>query len=134
MAPEGSNADSDALNLGKNQFQKFFKNSVAVVPDEKGRLREPGKKKRGLFRMKYADDTGEFVPINVSLGGGSTAPKQPTRTACAGGILPRRGTRSRPPARSQKHGFSAACSAGKGTEELMIPEERVEEPTLSARR
>ena len=62
MAPEGSNADSDALNLGKNQFQKFFKNSVAVVPDEKGRLREPGKKKRGLFEsLKLRPSSHKYV-------------------------------------------------------------------------
>lgn len=114
VAPEGSNADSDALNLGKNQFQKFFKNSVAVVPDEKGRLREPGKKKRGLFGMKYADDTGEFVPINVSLGGGSTAPKQPRQNR------PRRRnttpTRNPlpPPAAAKKHGFFRGLFGGKG--------------------
>ena len=33
MAPDGGNADAAALNQGKNQFQKFFKDSVAVVPD-----------------------------------------------------------------------------------------------------
>ena len=133
MAPEGSNADSDALNLGKNQFQKFFKNSVAVVPDEKGRLREPGKKKRGLFGMKYADDTGEFVPINVSLGGGSTAPKQPTPEPPAQEEYypDEEPVPARQPA-AKKHGFFGGLFGGEGeTEELMIPEERVEEPTLS---
>ena len=133
MAPEGSNADSDALNLGKNQFQKFFKNSVAVVPDEKGRLREPGKKKRGLFGMKYADDTGEFVPINVSLGGGSTAPKQPTPEPPAQEEYypDEEPAPARQPA-AKKHGFFGGLFGGEGeTEELMIPEERVEEPTLS---
>ena len=133
MAPEGSNADSDALNLGKNQFQKFFKNSVAVVPDEKGRLREPGKKKRGLFGMKYADDTGEFVPINVSLGGGSTAPKQPTPEPPAQEEYypDEEPAPTRQPA-AKKHGFFGGLFGGEGeTEELMIPEERVEEPTLS---
>ena len=133
MAPEGSNADSDALNLGKNQFQKFFKNSVAVVPDEKGRLREPGKKKRGLFGMKYADDTGEFVPINVSLGGGSAAPKQPTPEPPAQEEYypDEEPAPARQPA-AKKHGFFGGLFGGEGeTEELMIPEERVEEPTLS---
>ena len=133
MAPDGSNADSDALNLGKNQFQKFFKNSVAVVPDEKGRLREPGKKKRGLFGMKYADDTGEFVPINVSLGGGSTAPKQPTPEPPAQEEYypDEEPAPARQPA-AKKHGFFGGLFSGEGeTEELMIPEERVEEPTLS---
>ena len=55
MAPDGSAADTDALNQGKNQFQKFFKNSVAVVPDEKGRMPKPEKKKRG--RKKQVADT-----------------------------------------------------------------------------
>ena len=69
MAPDGSAADTDALNQGKNQFQKFFKNSVAVVPDEKGRMPKPEKKKRGFLGLKHAEDTGAFVPINVSLSG-----------------------------------------------------------------
>lgn len=73
MAPEGAEADTAALNEGKNQFQKFFKDSVAVVPDENGRLREPGKKKRGLFGMASAEETDEFVPINVSLGSDAPA-------------------------------------------------------------
>ena len=69
MAPEGAEADQKALNQGKKQFQRFFAESAAVVPDEKGRIRPAGKKKRGLFGMPSAEDTGEFVPINVSLGG-----------------------------------------------------------------
>ena len=69
MAPDGSAADTDALNQGKNQFQKFFKNSVAVVPDEKGRMPKPEKKKRSFLGLKHAEDTGAFVPINVSLSG-----------------------------------------------------------------
>ena len=60
MAPESANADTDALDQGKNQFKDFFGKSVAVVPDEKGRLRE----------AKPTGNTGEFVPINISLGGG----------------------------------------------------------------
>ena len=70
MAPDGSGADADALSQGKNQFQEFFGKSAAVVPDENGRLRNSGKKKHGLFGMPSADETGEFVPINVSLGSG----------------------------------------------------------------
>ena len=58
MAPEGAEADTDALDQGKNQFKDFFQNSAAVLPDEKGRLRSTA-----------GDDTGEYVPINVSLGG-----------------------------------------------------------------
>ena len=60
MAPESANADTDALDQGKNQFKDFFGKSVAVVPDEKGRLRE----------ARPTGNTGEFVPINISLGGG----------------------------------------------------------------
>ena len=60
MAPESANADTNALDQGKNQFKDFFGKSVAVVPDEKGRLRE----------AKPTGNTGEFVPINISLGGG----------------------------------------------------------------
>ena len=65
----GSAADTDALNQGKNQFQKFFKNSVAVVPDEKGRMPKPEKKNAAFSALKHAEDTGAFVPINVSLSG-----------------------------------------------------------------
>ena len=63
MAPESANADTDALDQGKNQFKDFFGKSVAVVPDEKGRLRE----------AKPTGNTGEFVPINISLGGGRSS-------------------------------------------------------------
>lgn len=70
MAPDGAQADQRALNQGKKQFQRFFEESAAVIPDEKGRIRPARKKKRGLFGMPSAEDTGEFVPINVSLGGG----------------------------------------------------------------
>ena len=40
------------------------------MPDEFGRLHEPGKKKRSLFGLKHAEDTGAFEPINVTMGGG----------------------------------------------------------------
>ena len=67
MAPGG---DAESLDQGKNEFKRFFKTSVAVVPDENGRLHEPGKKKRSLFGLKHAEDTGAFEPINVTMGGG----------------------------------------------------------------
>ena len=134
MAPDGSAADTDALNQGKNQFQKFFKNSVAVVPDEKGRMPKPEKKKRGFLGLKHAEDTGAFVPINVSLSGKNAEyeddpamqqeyypdqePEQP----------PQRSTEPR-----RKQGFLGGFFAPEEeTEELMIPEERAEEPARSA--
>ena len=67
MAPEGGAAGAEALNEGKNQFQKFFRESAAVIPDEMGRIRETGKKKRGWFGFKRAEETEQFVPINVAL-------------------------------------------------------------------
>ena len=134
MAPDGSAADTDALNQGKNQFQKFFKNSVAVVPDEKGRMPKPEKKKRGFLGLKHAEDTGAFVPINVSLSGKNAEyeddpamqqeyypdqePKQPPQRSAE----PRR-----------KQGFLGGFFAPEEeTEELMIPEERAEEPARTA--
>ena len=134
MAPDGSAADTDALNQGKNQFQKFFKNSVAVVPDEKGRMPKPEKKKRGFLGLKHAEDTGAFVPINVSLSGKNAEyeddpamqqeyypdqePEQPSQRSAE----PRR-----------KQGFLGGFFAPEEeTEELMIPEERAEEPARTA--
>lgn len=134
MAPDGSAADTDALNQGKNQFQKFFKNSVAVVPDEKGRMPKPEKKKRGFLGLKHAEDTGAFVPINVSLSGKNAEyeddpamqqeyypdlePEQPPQRSAE----PRR-----------KQGFLGGFFAPEEeTEELMIPEERAEEPARTA--
>ena len=134
MAPDGSAADTDALNQGKNQFQKFFKNSVAVVPDEKGRMPKSEKKKRGFLGLKHAEDTGAFVPINVSLSGKNAEyeddpvmqqeyypdqePEQPPQRSAE----PRR-----------KQGFLGGFFAPEEeTEELMIPEERAEEPARSA--
>lgn len=67
MAPDGGAAGAEALNEGKNQFQKFFRETAAVIPDEKGRIRESGKKKRGWFGLKHAEETEQFVPINVAL-------------------------------------------------------------------
>ena len=117
MAPEGS--DSEALDLGKTQFKKFFKDSVAVVPDEKGHIREPGRKKRGWFGLKRAEDTDEFVPINVSLAGGHSAPQHPEEED----------TQPEPqPSAEKKTGFWGGIFAppASQTEELVIPESRVE--------
>ena len=105
MAPDGDVSDTGALNEGKADFQRFFADSVAVVPDEKGRLRDPGKKKRGLFGLKSADDTDHFEPINVSLGSGHSGepaahtPAQP------------RPHRPRPRGLPASTAFSTACSA-----------------------
>lgn len=65
MSADGG-ADTEALNVGKEQFQNFFEKSAAVVPDEKGHLRDPGRKKKGIFGLSSAADTGEFTPINFS--------------------------------------------------------------------
>lgn len=134
MAPDGSAADTDALNQGKNQFQKFFKNSVAVVPDEKGRMPKPEKKKRGFLGLKHAEDTGAFVPINVSLSGKNAEyeddpamqqeyyPDQEPEQSPQRSAEPRR-----------KQGFLGGFFAPEEeTEELMIPEERAEEPARTA--
>lgn len=69
MAPGADHADTHALNEGKEQFQQFFGKTAAVLPGEDGKLRDPSRRKRGIFGLSKAEDTGEFVPINVSLGG-----------------------------------------------------------------
>lgn len=134
MAPDGSAADTDALNQGKNQFQKFFKNSVAVVPDEKGRMPKPEKKKRGFLGLKHAEDTGAFVPINVSLSGKNAeyeddpAMQQEYYPDQEPEQLPQRSAEPR-----RKQGFLGGFFAPEEeTEELMIPEERAEEPARTA--
>ena len=43
MVPEGDVSNTTALNEGKADFQRFFADSVAVVPDEKGRFHDTGK-------------------------------------------------------------------------------------------
>ena len=144
MAPDAG-ADTDALNQGKNQFQKFFRDSVAVVPDEKGKIREPGRKKRGLFGLKSAEDTDEFVPINVSLAGNgpqngeedSAAPEpapeeQKEYFPDQGGeeYFPDREPEHRSQKPARKHGFLGGLFGAKdsNTEEIVIPEGRQEEP------
>ena len=134
MAPDGSAADTDALNQGKNQFQKFFKNSVAVVPDEKGRMPKPEKKKRGFLDLKHAEDTGAFVPINVSLSGKNA--EYEDDPAMQQEYYPDQEP-EQPPQRSaeprRKQGFLGGFFAPEEeTEELMIPEERAEKPARTA--
>lgn len=134
MAPDGSAADTDALNQGKNQFQKFFKNSVAVVPDEKGRMPKPEKKKRSFLGLKHAEDTGAFVPINVSLSGKNA--EYEDDSAMLQEYYPDQEP-EQPPQRSaeprRKQGFLGGFFAPEEeTEELMIPEERAEEPARTA--
>lgn len=134
MAPDGSAADTDALNQGKNQFQKFFKNSVAVVPDEKGRMPKPEKKKRSFLGLKHAEDTGAFVPINVSLSGKNA--EYEDDPAMLQEYYPDQEP-EQPPQRSaeprRKQGFLGGFFAPEEeTEELMIPEERAEEPAHTA--
>lgn len=137
MAPEAG-ADTDALNAGKNQFQKFFRDSVAVVPDENGKIREPGRKKRGLFGLKSAEDTDEFVPINVSLGGGAQQ-ESDTPEEEDPALLPQQPQEEYFPDRepepselkpAKKRGFLGGLFAGREstTEEIVIPEARQEEP------
>lgn len=135
MAPDGSAADTDALNQGKNQFQKFFRDSVAVVPDESGKIREPGRKKRGLFGLKSAEDTDEFVPINVSLGGNAQpeeeADEEPAATMPSQKeeYFPDREPVQSTPQQPKKHGFLGGLFGSRdNTEEIVIPEARQEEP------
>lgn len=138
MAPEAG-ADTDALNQGKNQFQKFFRDSVAVVPDEKGKIREPGKKKRGLFGLKSAEDTDEFVPINVSLGGGAASqesePLQEAPELEPEEYFPDREPAQPEPQPVKKRGLLVGLFGGRDstTEEVVIPEARQEEPSVTYR-
>ena len=73
MGGDNAPQSTDELALRKNQFQEFFEESVAVVPDANGKLppeRKSGKK-RGLF--KRAEDTAEITPIRVSVFGDKDA-------------------------------------------------------------
>ena len=68
----GGEEDKTQLSQRKNQFKKFFGESIAVVPGQDGKLpAQPKKRKRNIFG--FGGDTGEitdeFVPINVSLAG-----------------------------------------------------------------
>ena len=88
MAPDGGAAGAEALNEGKNQFQKFFRESAAVIPDDRGRIRETGKKKRGWFGLKRAEETEQFVPINVALSSPHTQEDAPADAAPAQEYFP----------------------------------------------
>ncbi len=140
MAPDGNVSDTSALNEGKADFQRFFADSVAVVPDEKGRLRDPGKKKRSLFGLKSADDTDHFEPINVSLGGAHNSEPAPQTSAPVQEEYFPDAVEAAPapaPKPARKHGFFNNLFGGgddgytDATEELMIPEARQDEPTLA---
>ena len=139
MAPEGDVSDTTALNEGKADFQRFFADSVAVVPDEKGRFHDTGKKKRGLFGLKSADDTDHFEPINVSLGGGHTNAPAQAPIQMEEEYFPDEAEAEQAPAPkpARKQGFFSSLFGGgsandtDSTEELMIPEERQDEPTLA---
>ena len=146
MAPADGVVDTDALNQGKDQFKNFFEKSVAVVPDEKGRMpRETSKKKRGLFGLKPAEDTDEFVPINVSLGGSPAASAKDDwsdeeaeldrREEAQAYEQERTPAPARPASHGKKQGFLGNLFGGSEdeTEELMIPEARAEEPTQHTR-
>ena len=129
MAPGG---DAESLDQGKNEFKRFFKTSVAVVPDENGRLHEPGKKKRSLFGLKHAEDTGAFEPINVTMGGGrAVGQAEPEEEYYPDAEL--EPTPAQPARSAKKHGFFGSLfDREEETEELMIPEERAEEPARTA--
>lgn len=86
MAPGADHANTHALNEGKEQFQQFFGKTAAVLPGEDGKLRDPAThRKRGLFGLGRAEDSGQFVPINVSLGGrreeAAPQPQEPEEAA-----------------------------------------------------
>ncbi|MGN0984042.1 MAG: hypothetical protein ACI4OI_04290, partial [Gemmiger sp.] len=119
MAPEGADADADALNAGKNQFQKFFGESVAVVPDEKGRLRDPGKKKRGFLGLVKVEETEEFVPINVSLTGTDT-PREP--------VVPEQEPQPARPAPKKRGGLFGLFGAEPAGEDDLLEEETTPPP------
>ena len=139
MAPEGDVSNTTALNEGKADFQRFFADSVAVVPDEKGRFHDTGKKKRWPFGLKPADDTDHFEPINVSLGGGHTDAPAQSSYQTEDEYFPdeAEAEQAPPPKPARKHGFLNGLFGGgssadtDATDELMIPEERQDEPTMA---
>ena len=81
MGGEDGAQSADELSQRKNQFQRFFEESVAVVPDAKGKLPAEKKrsKKRGLFGRagNAGENTDEFVPINVSIVGHGNSEPEP---------------------------------------------------------
>ena len=94
------------------------------APNENGRLHEPGKKKRSLFGLKHAEDTGAFEPINVTMGGGrAVGQEKPEEEYYPDAEL--EPTPAQPARSAKKHGFFGSLfDREEETEELMIPEER----------
>ncbi|MDD4851323.1 MAG: hypothetical protein PHO10_11605, partial [Gemmiger sp.] len=120
---EDAPADSTAFFQRKEQFKHFFEKSVAVVPDENGKLRQP-KKRRGLFGFggeTTGEITEEFVPINISMGKKQAAGEpQPGQGA---------GPAQEPaPAPRKKRGLFGRKQP---EEALYIPEPREETPTAA---
>ena len=126
-----SGEDTEDLSQRKNQFQRFFEESVAVVPDDKGKL--PSEKKRGKKRGLFGrgDDTGEitdeFVPINVSIMGRNSTQDQPEEQ-------PEEDSASRREAPRKKRGLFGLFG-GRDESEEMEPESDLtaypeEEPAL----
>ena len=138
--PGDVTSDSTAIFERKEQFKNFFKESVAVVPDENGRIKQPAKpkKRRGLFGFggeteETGDVTDEFVPINVAMTPGARrkpAEEEPPLTASApepeleedafGSTAPRG---EEPPKRKKRGLFGRRRQQ---EEELVIPEAREE--------
>ena len=130
---DGDTTDSTAFVERKDQFKKFFEKSVAVVPDENGKIKIPesGKKRRGLFGFggeEPSEDTGEFVPINISMKGKTK--KKPAE------IQPDPDDLDEPLEEMPAHAAAAGkkkkrglFGRGKAEEDLYIPEPREETVT-----
>lgn len=114
----GEDADQSALNMAKNQFQGFFEESAAVLPDEKGHLQDPARKKRGPFGLNSVQDSGEFVPINVSLTGTQAQPENNGSDAA---------TQVREP--KKRNFFSRLFGGKEKSEDLDVPQPRMQSPT-----
>lgn len=66
MTPEGI-TDTLEINRDKKDFQSFFGETVAVVPDAQSRMgaSQSKGKKHGWLHLPKAQDTGSFEPIRV---------------------------------------------------------------------